>query len=159
MGPFWDHLGASWLRLGASCNRLGASSGRLGLPKATERQTKKLYFSLVFSILSRCEAFLKPTCLNITSFTLLVPSWAHLGAILGRLGRVLVCLGAVLGPSWRRLGASWGQLGLPKTSQNRSKIDQKSIKKSMPKRVRLGRPSRSIFNGKTPAKIKKKNLL
>ena len=61
----WRHLGASWPRLGAilgrlgpSCGRLGASCGQLGVPEATERQTKKHYFSLFFSILSRSEAFL-----------------------------------------------------------------------------------------------------
>ena len=110
LGASWDHLEASCPRLGASCGRLGASCGRLGLPKTTERQTQKPYFLIVFLILSRSEGFLKPTCFNMALFTALVPSWAHLGAILGRLG-------AVLGPTWR------GE-HLPKSMPNRSKIDQ-----------------------------------
>ena len=55
-------------------------------------------------------------------FPLLAPSWARLGALLGRFGRLLGCLGALfgrlgalLGASWEPLGAllglSWGRLG------------------------------------------------
>ena len=97
-------LGASWGHLGASSGRLGASCGQLGVHKATERQTKKPYFSLCFSILLRSEAFLKPTWLNMASLTVLVPSWAHLGAVAGHLG-------GVLGPSWPVLGRLVAFLG------------------------------------------------
>ena len=48
------------------------------------------------------------------SWGLLVPSWAHLGAILGPSWAILGPLGAILGPSWTILGclgASWDHLG------------------------------------------------
>ena len=102
-------------------------------------------------------------------------SWAVLGwswAILGGLGAVLGRSWAILGRSWAVLGRSWGDLGrswggpggswgapeaswrpkrVPKGSQNRPKIDQKSIPKSIQKssRIRDGQ-NRS---GATPADV------
>ena len=99
-GASWAHLGAILARLVAVLGRLVAILGRLVAVFASQKPPnggpKNLIF-LVFSILSRSAAFLKPPWLNMASFTVLVPSWAHLGAILGRLGRVLGRIVAVLG--------------------------------------------------------------
>ena len=58
----------------------------------------------------------------MASLTVLVPSWAHLGAVLGRLGAILGRLGALLGVSWGVLGASWGLLAV-KTQQERGRSE------------------------------------
>ena len=110
-GPSWHALWLSWGVLWPSWGVLWPSS----LPKATERQTEKPYISFVFSILSRSAAFLKPPWLNMASFTVLVPSWAHLGAILGRLGRVLERRVAVLGRLVAALASQKPPNGGPKS--------------------------------------------
>ena len=61
-------------------------------------------------------------------------SWAHLGAVLGRLGRQV----GAKWPSWARLGAVLGGLGRDFGAKMGPKIDQKADQK-------LEAISRSIF--------------
>ena len=65
-------------------------------------------------------------------------SWAHLGAVLGRLGRQV----GAKWPSWARLGAVLGGLGRDFGAKMGPKIDQKTDQN-------LEATSRSIF-GATP---------
>ena len=123
--PSWDVLAASWGALWPSWGVLWPPWP----PKSHRTADRKTLFFICFSILSRSEAILKPTCFNMALFTVLVPSWAHLGAILG--------------PSWRVLGrlvAVLGRLGANLASQNPPKNDPKSIPKSIEKRCHLGPP-------------------
>ena len=106
-GSFWGRLGARfvpfWCVLGASWGVLGPSWP----PKATPRETKKPYFSLVFLRFSCLCVSCGRSSLNIAFLTVLAPSLGRLGACLGRLGAFWGRLGGILG----RLGGVLGRLG------------------------------------------------
>ena len=83
LGLFWRVLEPSWGSLGGSGRPLGAVLG----PIAKKERGNK---------------FRSPP--GRLKKSVLGPSWADLGALLG-------ALGAVLGPSWAPLGSLWGHLG------------------------------------------------
>ena len=96
--PSWVPLGDPW------------GSLRIRPRSPPNDRAKKHLFSYVLSIPLRSEAFLQPPWLNMAIFKVVVPSWVHLGANLGRLGRVL-----------RRLVAVWGRHVASKPTKRQSK--------------------------------------
>ena len=87
LGPFWALLEPPWGLLGTILGHLGAILGKWRPKIANNSKQRVLVY--VFS------APRKPSDDNISA--ILVPSWCHLGPILGPLG-------ATVGPPWDHLG-------------------------------------------------------
>ena len=156
-------LGASWARLGRLGVVLGASWGRLGdvlwaswSVLGTFWETKKPYFSIVFSMFLRSSASLAQTCLSFRLEGVLGASWEHLGRVLGPSWTVMVASWGVLWLSWGVLWASWGRLGLPKSSQDRSKRPPRRLLRRCQLKSYLGTPSRAK---KPPKPMEKQQFL